>query len=80
MRRRLQHVLICGLWLAMLAVMAPAMPAAEARIAVAANFAGPMQRLVPLFESATGHRLIVAVGAPRGGGRKAGGTPVTCHR
>mgnify|MGYP000005694272 FL=1 len=63
MRRRLQHVLICGLWLAMLAVMAPAMPAAEARIAVAANFAGPMQRLVPLFESATGHRLIVAVGS-----------------
>jgi molybdate transport system substrate-binding protein len=63
MRRRLQHVLICGLWLAMLAVRAPAMPAAEARIAVAANFAGPMQRLVPLFESATGHRLLVAVGS-----------------
>lgn len=63
MRGPIRLAMSCVLWLATLAFMAPITHSAEARIAVAANFAGPMQRLVPLFEGATGHRLVVAVGS-----------------
>ena len=34
--------------------------AAEVSVAVAAKFTGPMQRNVPEFEKATGHKLVVA--------------------
>lgn len=34
--------------------------AAEAGVAVAANFTGPMQRIAPEFERATGHKLVIA--------------------
>ena len=36
--------------------------AAEATIAVAANFTGPMQLIAPAFEKFTGHKLTIAYG------------------
>lgn len=36
--------------------------AAEVNIAVAANFTGPMEKIVPEFEKATGHKAVVAYG------------------
>ena len=36
--------------------------AADANIAVAANFIGPMEKIAPEFERATGHKLVVAYG------------------
>lgn len=36
--------------------------AAEVNVAVAANFTGPMERIAPEFERATGHRLLLAYG------------------
>lgn len=51
----------------LLALCASVLPlfglAAEATVAVAANFTGPMERIAPAFEKATGHRLTVAYGA-----------------
>lgn len=35
---------------------------AEVQVAVAANFTGPMQKIAPAFEKATGHKAIVAYG------------------
>lgn len=37
--------------------------AAEVRVAVAANFAAPMQKIAQLFEQDTGHKLVLAVGS-----------------
>lgn len=37
--------------------------AAEVRVAVAANFAAPMQKIVAAFESDTGHRAVLVTGA-----------------
>jgi molybdate transport system substrate-binding protein len=37
--------------------------AAETAVAVAANFAKPMQRLAPLFEQQTGHTLVLSFGS-----------------
>ena len=42
-------------------VSAPA-AAAEVNVAVAANFTGPMEKIAPEFEKATGHKAIVAYG------------------
>lgn len=39
----------------------PAM-AAEVHVAVAANFTAPMEQLKPLFEKASGHKLIISYG------------------
>ncbi len=36
--------------------------AAEATIAVAANFTGPMEKIAPAFEKTTGHKLTIAYG------------------
>lgn len=36
--------------------------AADANVAVAANFIGPMEKIAPEFEKATGHKLVVAYG------------------
>ncbi|HEX5394573.1 MAG TPA: molybdate ABC transporter substrate-binding protein [Rhodocyclaceae bacterium] len=50
----------------LLAVIAAAMAisahAEEISVAVAANFMGPMERIAPMFEKATGHRLLIAYG------------------
>jgi ABC-type molybdate transport system substrate-binding protein len=35
---------------------------AEVQVAVAANFTGPMEMIVPLFQQATGHKAVVAYG------------------
>ena len=37
--------------------------AAEVLVAVAANFAAPMQKIAPLFEKDTGHKVILSFGA-----------------
>jgi len=37
--------------------------AAEVAVAVAANFTAPMQRLVPLFEQQTGHKVLASYGS-----------------
>jgi molybdate transport system substrate-binding protein len=45
--------------------LASAVPAVagEVRIAVASNFTAPMTRIAPLFEQATGHRLMISYGS-----------------
>lgn len=45
--------------------LALAMPAqaGEVRVAVASNFTAPMERIVPLFEQATGHKAKVSFGS-----------------
>jgi len=42
---------------------APGVSAAEVQVAVAANFTAPMQRLAPLFEQQTGHKVVAAYGS-----------------
>jgi molybdate transport system substrate-binding protein len=37
--------------------------AAEVNVAVAANFTEPVKKITPLFEKATGHRLVLSFGA-----------------
>jgi len=37
--------------------------AAELHVAVAANFSGPLQKLAPLFQQASGHQLIISAGS-----------------
>jgi molybdate transport system substrate-binding protein len=49
--------------LAFLAIAADHTMAGEARIAVAANFAAPMQRIAADFERESGHRLLLSTGA-----------------
>jgi molybdate transport system substrate-binding protein len=39
---------------------------AEVTVAVAANFAAPLQKIVPLFEKDTGHKAIVSLGSTGG--------------
>lgn len=36
--------------------------AADVNVAVAANFTGPMERIAPAFEKATGHKAVIAYG------------------
>lgn len=50
--------------LLLLFLMVPVCPAlaADLHLAVAANFTGPMEQLKPVFEKATGHKLIIAYG------------------
>jgi molybdate transport system substrate-binding protein len=37
--------------------------AAELHVAVAANFSGPLQKLAPLFQQASGHQLVISAGS-----------------
>ena len=37
--------------------------AEEVNIAVAANFASPVQQIIPAFEQATGHKVLVSLGS-----------------
>lgn len=39
---------------------------AEVTVAVAANFAAPLQKIVPLFEKDTGHKAVVSLGSTGG--------------
>ena len=43
-------------------LMAQGALAGEVQVAVAANFAGPMQVLAPIFERETGHKAVLSVG------------------
>jgi molybdate transport system substrate-binding protein len=49
--------------LAMLVLTSPLAHAAEIRVAVASNFAAPMERLAPLFQKESGHTVKVSSGA-----------------
>ena len=37
--------------------------AGEVSVAVAANFTGPMEKIAPAFEKATGHKALIAYGS-----------------
>jgi molybdate transport system substrate-binding protein len=52
--------LVATLTLALLSTLAPA---AEIKVAVAANFNGTLQRLAPLYAEASGHRLLLSPGS-----------------
>src|ERR1035437_2741949 len=45
-----------------LSLMAAFVQAAEVNVAVAANFTGPMEKIAPAFEKATGHKALIAYG------------------
>lgn len=49
--------------LAGLALLAFNVHAAEVKVAVAANFTAPMQRIAQLFEAETGHKAVLSFGA-----------------
>ena len=49
-------------WLAVLGLVG-AVQAAEVQVAVAANFSAPMQKIAPLFEADTGHKVVLAFGS-----------------
>ncbi len=49
-------ILLCALLLAVAA------HADEVQVAVAANFTGPMEKIAPAFEKATGHKALIAYG------------------
>ena len=59
MKRGAKRLLALAWW----ALAAAQAVAGEARVAVAANFAVPMQRLAADFERESGHRLLVSTGA-----------------
>ena len=56
------------LFLAVLALVCFALPcrAAEVTVAVAANFAAPMQKIAQLFEQETGHKALLSLGSTGG--------------
>jgi molybdate transport system substrate-binding protein len=47
----------------LLALISPAISAAEVQVAVAANFTAPMQKIAAAFEKATGHQAKLAFGS-----------------
>lgn len=51
-------------WMVALAwgLVGPWGQAAEVNVAVAANFTGPMEKIAPAFERATGHKVVAAYG------------------
>jgi molybdate transport system substrate-binding protein len=55
-----------SLWSALLFFMAGSLHAAEARVAVAANFAEPVKAIAAVLETTTGHTLKISVGATGG--------------
>lgn len=57
------NIISKGILLALLSLMlaAPVL-AADLHLAVAANFTAPMEQLKPLFEKASGHKLIISYG------------------
>lgn len=52
-----------ALLLALSLLSAPAARATEVRVAVAANFTAPMQKIAAAFEQATGHKALLAFGS-----------------
>lgn len=60
--RSFLHRLARCLWLPLLVAAAPA-GAAEVKVAVAANFTAPLQKIAAAFERETGHRLVVSFGS-----------------
>jgi len=54
---------IKGLGALLAVVVAQVAHAGEVSVAVAANFTGPMEKIAPAFEKATGHKLNIAYGS-----------------
>jgi molybdate transport system substrate-binding protein len=50
-------------WTLTLLALIPLANAEEVRVAVAANFAAPMQKIAQSFEKDTGHRILMSLGA-----------------
>jgi len=61
--RLLKTTLLTGLLL----VLASTVPAAEIRVMTSGGFTAAYDTLVPLFEKATGHKVLTAYGASQGG-------------
>jgi molybdate transport system substrate-binding protein len=62
--QRLATVALTVGWLALTAApQAIEAQAAEVKVAVAANFTEPVKEIAPLFEKATGHKLVLSFGA-----------------
>ena len=61
----LQKTQVCKLLFTLLVtcMMSSGSYASEVLVAVAANFAAPMQKIAPLFEKDTGHKAILSFGA-----------------
>ena len=51
------------LWFAILTALRAPLHAAEVSVAVAANFAAPMQKIAQAFEQDTGHKAVLSVGS-----------------
>lgn len=51
-----------GLLGMLLTAFLPVAQAGEVSVAVAANFTGPMEKIAPAFEQATGHKALIAYG------------------
>ena len=51
------------LWFAILMALRAPVHAAEVSVAVAANFAAPMQKIAQAFEQDTGHKAVLSVGS-----------------
>ena len=51
------------LWFAILMALLAPLHAAEVSVAVAANFAAPMQKIAQAFEQDTGHKAVLSVGS-----------------
>lgn len=63
-RRLVSWILQVGLVLLLLLLLATAPVRADTlRVAVASNFKAPLTRLIPVFEAATGHRVLVSAGS-----------------
>lgn len=58
----MKHTRLFSLLLAALLGSTKLAHADEVSVAVAANFTGPMEKIVPAFEKATGHKALVAYG------------------
>jgi len=50
-------------WCVLLAWLAPGAQAAQLRVAVAANFMAPMEKIAAAFERESGHRLLLSFGS-----------------
>ena len=51
------------LWFAILMALLAPLYAAEVSVAVAANFAAPMQKIAQAFEQDTGHKAVLSFGS-----------------
>ena len=56
----------CGWWACWMWLACSCVCAAEVKVAVASNFAAPMQKLAALFTQETGHKVLISLGSTGG--------------